>query len=175
MSVHKALPKGPPQIALPRRNVFITCEFCDMEFMLESNLKSHLQTAHKACPMCGLVFVGRAERTEHIRTHHPTQPKTSIANFECNICSKMLTTKHRLEKHIELHKTKKPFSCIYCNKEFSKLASLKGHMWRHGKKLYSHLVHTKDIDYLYANSDDAELPNDDESKMTDQTTEDEHD
>ncbi|XP_058803381.1 zinc finger protein 184-like isoform X2 [Phymastichus coffea] len=76
------------------------------------------------CPTCGKSFKKEHQVTQHIKIHDTKQ-------FECDICSKMFTTKYFLKKHKRLHSGEMPYKCNICDKTFTFQQSYHKHRLYH--------------------------------------------
>ncbi|XP_016959420.1 zinc finger protein 431 [Drosophila biarmipes] len=57
--------------------------------------------------------------------------------FQCSQCSKSLTTKQSLERHLQIHKAEGTFKCTQCVKTFRKDSHFQAHMRAHtGERPY---------------------------------------
>lgn len=54
--------------------------------------------------------------------------------FECTLCSKILSTKDSLKKHSMLHTGEKPYECVLCSKHFISKNSMITHMEIHTRE-----------------------------------------
>lgn len=61
---------------------------------------------------------------QHLKTHEAKQ-------WECDVCSKMFTTKYFLKKHKRLHSGEMPYKCNICNKTFTFQQSYHKHRLYH--------------------------------------------
>lgn len=62
--------------------------------------------------------------TQHLKTHEGKQ-------WECDVCSKMFTTKYFLKKHKRLHSGEMPYKCTLCDKTFTFQQSYHKHRLYH--------------------------------------------
>lgn len=61
---------------------------------------------------------------QHLKTHEGKQ-------WECDVCSKLFTTKYFLKKHKRLHTGETPYSCDTCGKTFTFQQSYHKHLLYH--------------------------------------------
>lgn len=61
---------------------------------------------------------------QHLKTHEGKQ-------WECDVCSKMFTTKYFLKKHKRLHSGEMPYKCKICDKNFTFQQSYHKHRLYH--------------------------------------------
>ncbi|CAL8132800.1 unnamed protein product [Orchesella dallaii] len=103
-----------------------SCKKCPWAFSTAINLRSHIRTVHLKelrfeCNICEKSFLHK-NRDAHIRSHLMEK------HFQCQVCGKRLRSSFRLKSHLELHKESRiSFSCLTCNKVYSRLDSLKQH------------------------------------------------
>ncbi|UMM14241.1 hypothetical protein L5515_002129 [Caenorhabditis briggsae] len=112
------------------------------------------------CPLCDNRSTGTAEAANHLRNAHlfsrprilpiqaqpssdslalalvPTantiqQPVATKKGHQCTVCSKILTRKNDLDRHMKIHTGKKDFICPECGKGFRLKCTLKNHMATH--------------------------------------------
>lgn len=109
------------------------CQHCDKEFIKKSQLKYHIDVAHKGkgkvkmkkCTMCPQTFKEHYSKMVHLRVAH------GITNtFQCHVCKSTFNTRRMLTEHTTRHHTEK-FKCELCSKCFSIESKLKQHMRGH--------------------------------------------
>ncbi|PIC53002.1 hypothetical protein B9Z55_002879 [Caenorhabditis nigoni] len=112
------------------------------------------------CPLCDNRSTGTAEAANHLRNAHlfsrprilpihaqpssdslalalvPTantiqQPVATKKGHQCTVCSKILTRKNDLDRHMKIHTGEKNYICPECKKEFRLKCTLKNHMATH--------------------------------------------
>uniref|UniRef100_A0A8C4X2D2 C2H2-type domain-containing protein n=1 Tax=Eptatretus burgeri TaxID=7764 RepID=A0A8C4X2D2_EPTBU len=80
------------------------------------------------CSVCNKYFSNIKDHRLHMRTHTDENP------YECNMCSKSLTSNQTCQIHMD----KKPYKCIICSKSFTLNSTRKKHMRTHtGEKPYN--------------------------------------
>lgn len=109
-----------------RRATKFNCFECGKSFYTKISCAEHLATVHnihipnveKFCFECKAEF---ENPFRHAMTHNNA--------FECNLCGLCLSTKEKLEKHMERHKCneKRPFPCDICFLAFSCLNHVQSH------------------------------------------------
>lgn len=91
----------------------------------------------KSCAHCSEKFIHMASLTRHMRRAHNDRfvPKEerSTENVECPIC-KGVYLRSSLEVHIRNHSGQRPFTCLFCNKDFTTKWNLKLHKWTHASR-----------------------------------------
>lgn len=70
------------------------------------------------------MFFQEQHVIQHLKTHEAKQ-------WECDVCSKMFTTKYFLKKHKRLHSGEMPYKCNICNKTFTFQQSYHKHRLYH--------------------------------------------
>lgn len=115
------------------------CLFCRERFVHRNSLSRHIRLAHPEkygcykqdtlpCPVCN----GRFIRTS-LKTHMASHLKR--AEYQCSICSKVLSTKWNLKIHRWTHNSRNqmPFKCGIntCPKAFMRKNDLQTHMNTH--------------------------------------------
>ncbi|XP_057325942.1 zinc finger protein 568 [Microplitis mediator] len=122
------------------------CHLCHKIFKMRGSLMVHMRVAHTGinlgsltkdkdlnqvccengfnCPTCGKNFRKEQHVTQHLKTHEAKQ-------WECDICSKMFTTKYFLKKHKRLHSGEMPYKCNICSKTFTFQQSYHKHRLYH--------------------------------------------
>lgn len=123
-----------------------SCHLCSKVFKMRGSLMVHMRVAHMGynlgslvkgeqiefifnenkynCPTCGKKFKKEQHVIQHLKTHEAKQ-------WECDICSKMFTTKYFLKKHKRLHSGEMPYKCNICNKTFTFQQSYHKHRLYH--------------------------------------------
>ena len=107
-----------------------SCGTCRKQFKIKKDLTNHVKNHHTdaapiVCAICGHLSKNIRALDAHIRYRH-YKP-----DFVCNICTRGMTTKEKLEQHLTWHETKEKVSCPTCGKSFR------------GRDLDSHMrIHT---------------------------------
>ncbi|KAJ8951832.1 hypothetical protein NQ318_019807 [Aromia moschata] len=126
------------------------CHLCSKKFRMRGSLMVHLRVAHYGFAAHG--GDGHSSETKKVRTE-ATQPakdekdaEAKVAQkkeqpkgqdnkqWECDVCSKMFTTKYFLKKHKRLHTGEMPYCCTLCNKSFTFQQSYHKHMLYHSSE-----------------------------------------
>ncbi|RZC32694.1 hypothetical protein BDFB_004146 [Asbolus verrucosus] len=123
------------------------CHLCSKKFKKRGSLMVHLRVAHygfghqnsevsenrpekqmSALPVQDLSMdVSTSPKSEQTKVHDNKQ-------WECDVCSKMFTTKYFLKKHKRLHTGEMPYFCAQCNKSFTFQQSYHKHMLYHSSE-----------------------------------------
>ncbi|XP_050513312.1 zinc finger protein ZFP2 isoform X1 [Diabrotica virgifera virgifera] len=144
LDIHqKLLHQTPPDVKTGTYSYH--CHLCSKKFKMRGSLMVHLRVAHYG-------FI-RKESAEQIEQH--TKKKEENANgeefieavseksaqkfqdnkqWECDVCSKLFTTKYFLKKHKRLHTGEMPYCCTLCNKSFTFQQSYHKHMLYHSSE-----------------------------------------
>ncbi|XP_060069426.1 zinc finger protein 91-like [Ylistrum balloti] len=135
---------------------FYSCHHCSKCFLETRYLQRHLLDTHRErysiCRFCCALFSTRKGLTQHLKEKHPNQGETRCRvcsqdfpdqiscmehedkharertrQYVCDICGKMLNSKHSLSLHLAWHKDLRPYVCEVCNKGFRTKMNLLGH------------------------------------------------
>lgn len=107
------------------------CSLCDKKFTtiagLKYHLKTHTGTKTISCPFCQLKFMANGNLQSHIRTVHST-----VRPYACSECEQSFTRGYHLKRHItSIHQKKRDFECGVCNRRFLQQSHLTQHAWQH--------------------------------------------
>ncbi|XP_030287569.1 zinc finger protein 239-like [Sparus aurata] len=111
------------------------CQVCGKHFRTSAKLKLHekiYSERDKAflCDVCCKTFYTRGELMVHLRTH----TKVTIT---CTKCSKGLSSKEALNRHMIVHAGERSYQCSECGLRFNGMSNLTAHMKIHtGVKSY---------------------------------------
>ncbi|ETO21723.1 hypothetical protein RFI_15482 [Reticulomyxa filosa] len=99
---------------------------CKQGFMHQSDLKQHVQSAHKCkesfyCLRCDKRFKERLQLVSHERLH------MSEKVYRCDYCDQAFSQSSSLQYHKKSHISEKEFVCLNCNKYFSEKHSFQRH------------------------------------------------
>ncbi|CAL8114587.1 unnamed protein product [Orchesella dallaii] len=101
------------------------CNICEMECstpgVLQVHKIKHTKLRPFKCPQCPRTFKMSRYMKYHMKKH-----KRSSVN--CIICSKKLSCKTDLLKHVKCHLNEKPWFCSNCDAEFKRNDELKRHL-----------------------------------------------
>ena len=113
------------------------CMYCRERFVHKNSLSRHIRLTHPEkysnykkdtlpCPVCNMQFIRTSLKT-HIASH------MKRAEFQCSICSKVLSTKWNLKIHRWTHNSRSqmPFKCTICSKAFMRANDLQTHINTH--------------------------------------------
>ncbi|KAG5866533.1 hypothetical protein JTB14_004171 [Gonioctena quinquepunctata] len=128
------------------------CHLCSKKFRMRGSLMVHLRVAHygfsridstitgscnnKSDDDSAVTPVDSERRVEDIKSLHKNVSARPSDNkqWECDVCSKMFTTKYFLKKHKRLHTGEMPYCCALCNKSFTFQQSYHKHMLYHSSE-----------------------------------------
>ena len=116
---------------------FRQCEICGKEGFINSvTLQNHVRSKHSAdrpynCEYCPAKFATSESLSHHRSSRHGVNAKGDVVPkkmYPCNRCGKLLTSRLKLMKHIEvLHEGKRDFKCKFCEKSFGSKSNLQIH------------------------------------------------
>ena len=111
------------------------CKLCSKTFAKPAFLKSHQKFMHAekkfSCQFCQRKFSHQRHLDYHLEAHGVKKKKAANLSFKCDICDKMLSSKHFLKIHHRIHTGEKPFKCSICKNDFRTRINLRKHMWGH--------------------------------------------
>ncbi|KAJ8916158.1 hypothetical protein NQ315_016297 [Exocentrus adspersus] len=121
------------------------CHLCTKKFKMRGSLMVHLRVAHYgfqseigAKSKKQEATVSRLEESKMKEDKQETEVKhvkvLDNKQWECDVCSKMFTTKYFLKKHKRLHTGEMPYCCTLCNKSFTFQQSYHKHMLYHSSE-----------------------------------------
>ncbi|KAJ6639401.1 Protein bowel, partial [Pseudolycoriella hygida] len=88
------------------------CNLCGLFFLSADHLNNHYsQHAGERKSVCGQCKTSFKTETRYI--HHIENPSIHMNNFECPFCSKKLSNKKYLKRHIKLHTRGNSFTGLY--------------------------------------------------------------
>jgi uncharacterized protein (UPF0212 family) len=127
-----------------------SCPFCDVKYLLGSNLENHISTKHpeqdsdishtgkkgniRTCPICKIVFKSRSLMMKHFSSVHPEEKI-----YSCSLCNYKFRTFTGLNIHVFNRHERKVTDkgCSFCGKEFASKVDLKNHITtEHKEKRY---------------------------------------
>jgi uncharacterized Zn-finger protein len=109
------------------------CKICYMRFKTRAHLNTH-QLVHqdrKTCDICHKSIAASSYKY-HMKLH---ELKKQEKKFECQVCQKKFYKKQLLISHNKCHE--KPLECDLCGHRFGFKVSMKRHLNKHLKTIYS--------------------------------------
>ena len=106
----------------------LSCKFCKKTYSSVTRLRNHLKSKHLKktahhCATCNKYFGDATTLLNHSKKHDP-----SAAKFTCGTCQKVCYSQAKLQDHMVVHSTAKPFMCQFCKeKSFKRVRTLKDH------------------------------------------------
>lgn len=108
-----------------------TCTICSQSLNSFTHAQSHYKTAHNQngfLMCCNRKFFQNSQFKNHLELHKNPE------KFQCDICSKNLTSKLNLQAHLALHSERVEFSCDLCDRKVTTKYRLTAHMRENHKK-----------------------------------------
>ncbi|KAJ8979529.1 hypothetical protein NQ317_017677 [Molorchus minor] len=136
------------------------CHLCSKKFKMRGSLMVHLRVAHYGFMSHGNGNIGSSNDVkkresvvpmvdpveDRVKEEKDSGVEVKLAQksgqvkgqdnkqWECDVCSKMFTTKYFLKKHKRLHTGEMPYCCSLCNKSFTFQQSYHKHMLYHSSE-----------------------------------------
>lgn len=107
------------------------CHLCSKKFKMKGSLMVHLRVAHYGFPN---MKYNKRDNQELTSLPNSSSKISDIKQWECEICSKVFTTKYFLKKHKRLHTGEMPYCCTQCNKSFTFQQTYYKHMLYHSSE-----------------------------------------
>ncbi|XP_061397107.1 serendipity locus protein beta [Musca vetustissima] len=104
------------------------CPVCNMKFMTQKDVDSHLDSEHKTrvtCSECGVQVRNEEYLVLHMNIHNG---KTET---ECSFCDKKYARRANVIRHMEIHFDKKKHQCERCGMFFSQSTVFFNHRLQH--------------------------------------------
>jgi len=118
-------------------NVIYQCEICGKEGFINSiTLQNHVRSRHSqdrpfTCEYCPAKYATAMSLSGHRSRKHGVNSRGEVVPkkmFPCGHCGKLLTSKMKLQCHIEvIHEGKREFKCTFCEKTFTSKSNLQIH------------------------------------------------
>lgn len=108
------------------------CPVCQKTYSSPSKMRRHLKEIHSTqkkciCDVCGKQFL----TPDRVREHRKKIHEKGSEKFECDICKKVMRSKHSISDHMSLHTGDKLHHCKYCNESFGFSSELTRHIKHH--------------------------------------------
>lgn len=124
------------------------CHLCSKKFKMKGSLMVHLRVAHYGfghhsgdgnCSNhsnASNLINDKQQQSRRKANENKLSPNKGQDNkqWECDVCSKLFTTKYFLKKHKRLHTGEMPYYCGQCNKSFTFQQSYHKHMLYHSSE-----------------------------------------
>ncbi|KAL3281107.1 hypothetical protein HHI36_004330 [Cryptolaemus montrouzieri] len=120
------------------------CHLCSKTFKMRGSLIVHLRVAHygfssdnsklRKTPNISSQVYKNVEEGSWEHSNFSLPKVIDNKQWECDVCSKMFTTKYFLKKHKRLHTGEMPYTCTQCNKSFTFQQSYHKHMLYHSSE-----------------------------------------
>ena len=117
------------------------CKTCGKEdFINVVTLKNHIRSKHTtdrpySCEHCPMKYATAMSLSGHMSRRHGVTLSGKIKHkelFTCEHCTKSLTSKGKLQAHINvIHNGKRDFKCQFCDKNFTSKSNLQIHEGSH--------------------------------------------
>jgi hypothetical protein len=108
------------------------CHICKKQFMKRKNLFEHFRRVHRevmfSCEHCDLKFVSEFILKTHIKSH---QVKENVLPSDCHICKKQFMKRTNMLEHFRRVHKEVLFSCEHCDMKFVSEFILKKHIKSH--------------------------------------------
>ena len=106
------------------------CEICEKSFRRKDHYQKHKElhegkSTSYSCKFCAKTFPAPSKVIVHERIHTGEKP------YSCKICLKRFSEKGKLKHHKRAHTGEKPHSCKICAKKFREIRSVKKCEMRH--------------------------------------------
>lgn len=118
-------------------NVIYQCEICGKEgFINAVTLQNHVRTKHSVdrpfnCEYCPAKYATAMSLSGHRSRKHGVNSRGEVVPkkmFPCDHCGKLLTSKMKLQAHIEvIHEGRRDYKCRFCDKTFTSKSNLQIH------------------------------------------------
>lgn len=120
-------------VALPATSDAKVCEKCFKKHNFTQKYSSYAAAAAAAAAVVAATTSNTHEMNSHAKQ---TTSHDSIADFNCNICKKILPTARKLEEHLIEHSfhgcDDRGYTCYICSSVFTSASGLHQHMSEHG-------------------------------------------
>lgn len=112
------------------------CPICYKRYGLRHHLKMHIMSHTNQrpfrCTMCPMEFAHKTWMRNHMaRTHFQNiaslDPSLLFGAHKCPLCDYTEAVPH-LRNHFVVHTTERPYSCAYCDKDYTQVSNCKRHI-----------------------------------------------
>ncbi|EDW15920.1 zinc finger protein 628 [Drosophila mojavensis] len=94
---------------------------------------SNANTNTQPYALSGAIYMLKQELPSAGETAPGSEYGSTPKNWECDVCTKMFTTKYFLKKHKRLHTGEMPYTCQYCARTFTFQQSYHKHLLYHSE------------------------------------------
>ena len=132
------------------------CRYCGKFLPSQKKLRKHVkchgekileqaneELKHK-CEECGRLFYSPFNLKQHIKQIHMAVVK--MDQYICQVCGKILKTKHGMDLHVVGCTDKGQFKCDFCGKHYVTKSGMEKHItWAHRKEMLSSEKYSKQV------------------------------
>ncbi|EDV94836.1 zinc finger protein 2 [Drosophila grimshawi] len=98
-----------------------------------SNSSSSNNNNTQPYALSGAICMLKQDTTSAAESANSSEYGSTPKNWECDVCTKLFTTKYFLKKHKRLHTGEMPYTCQYCARTFTFQQSYHKHLLYHSE------------------------------------------
>lgn len=105
------------------------CERCSKFFSDRDSLNRHRLNEHGSlalCDLCNSTFTSWSGYRLHMNVHM-TASSSGHNECTCQVCGKVLQSRHHLDIHLRSHSNVKPYMCLICGRSYKHNKDLRKH------------------------------------------------